>query len=80
MRETVARMVFFAMSAFAVGISPEVYATLATMAAIVAGWIFLEYRIERIVKRELKAHTDVETVWQKSVEEKLDTLLQKRRG
>lgn len=80
MREAISKMAFFATSGFAVGFSPEIWTTIVTLAAIVLGWVWLESRMERIVKRELKSHTDVEEMWRKSVDDKIDTLLQKRRG
>lgn len=60
--------------------SIQIYTGMAMLGSIVFGWVWIESRMERIVKRELKAHTDVEEVWRHSIEEKIDALLQKRGG
>lgn len=66
---------FFATSGLAVGISTDAWSTIATIAAIVAGWIYMESRIETIVKVKLDAHTSVEDEWRKGLERRLDDLM-----
>lgn len=53
------------------GISSEHMGMLMALGVIIAGYAWLEWRVERIVKRELKAHTDVEVEWRTALEDKL---------
>ncbi len=83
MRELLSRMAFFASGGLAIGVSSDAWSTIATIAAIVLGWVWFESRVEKIVRRELAPHIESESKWQSTVDKRLDQLFRvmpKRRG
>ena len=57
MREFVSGTSFLAIGSFAAGISHDVWQTLATIGAILAGWLWFESRIDKMIDRKLELHT-----------------------
>lgn len=64
----------------AVGISNDVMQGMLSVGAIVLGYAWIEWRVERIVRRELKAHTDNEIIWRDSTDKKLDAVIERLLG
>lgn len=75
MKEVLIKTFFVGTGAFAVGsIDPGSWGTIATIASIILGWVWIESRQKSNIKEAMDAHTAVENEWRKAVEEKLDRL------
>lgn len=78
MRESLAMTGFWGASGFALGISPDHLQTLATLGAIIVGWVWIESRMERIVKKEMEVHTAAENEWREAISKQIERILEEK--
>lgn len=64
----------------ATGISGDLMNGLITIGVIVVSYTWIEWRMERIVRRELKVHTDNEIIWREATDKKLDAVIERLLG